>query len=266
MTPVDADQHRRRAEEFIGALDLEYYQHFSGQKEVCDFTAIYDRFPELFTKQTIDELEADYKTYKGEDAASPGLSAGLHGRRLHGRPDQGAHRRDRQRREPGDHRGRRRGHRPAPGEHRAGQRGRPRASPAHPGRSLGGHRGGPQPASGPALAHGPRPRPRARLRRLHVAVLRGQGHRLPHAARPDGGLPAGHGGHLRTLARQARLRQDGPRLVRAALVGPALSVAGGGVRPRVHRRAPAAHLHGDARRHGHRPGGADQRAHRRRAA
>ena len=71
MTPVDADQHRRRAEEFIGALDLEYYQHFSGQKAVCDFTAIYDRFPELFTKQTIDELEADYKTYRGEDRRAP---------------------------------------------------------------------------------------------------------------------------------------------------------------------------------------------------
>ena len=32
MTDVDLETYRRRAEEFVGALDLEYYEHFSGRK------------------------------------------------------------------------------------------------------------------------------------------------------------------------------------------------------------------------------------------
>ena len=54
MTPLDLETYRRRAEEFVGALDLEYYEHFSGRKPTCDTAAVYDRYPELFTKVCID--------------------------------------------------------------------------------------------------------------------------------------------------------------------------------------------------------------------
>jgi oligoendopeptidase F len=57
---VDLERYRRRAEEFIGALDLEYYEHFSGRKARCDTAAVYDRYPELFTREAIDGLEEIY--------------------------------------------------------------------------------------------------------------------------------------------------------------------------------------------------------------
>ncbi len=67
MTAVDLDMYRRRAEEFLGALDREYYQHFSGQKAECDTAAVYDCFPELFTRETVDELEAIYTVARDDD-------------------------------------------------------------------------------------------------------------------------------------------------------------------------------------------------------
>ncbi len=60
MSAVDVEKYRRRAEEFVGALDLEYYEHFSGRKPTFDTAAVYDRFPELFTREAIDELEGVY--------------------------------------------------------------------------------------------------------------------------------------------------------------------------------------------------------------
>lgn len=57
---VDLERYRRRAEEFVGALDLEYYEHFSGRKERCDTAGVYDRYPELFTREAIDDLEEQY--------------------------------------------------------------------------------------------------------------------------------------------------------------------------------------------------------------
>ena len=66
MGVVDLDTYRRRAEEFMADLDKEYYLHFSGQKPVCDTVAVYERFPELFTRATIDELEAVYATTTGD--------------------------------------------------------------------------------------------------------------------------------------------------------------------------------------------------------
>ena len=65
MTDIDLTRYRQRAEEFIGALDLEYYQHFSGRKPVCDTAAVYDRYPELFTRATIDGLEEYYAAAEG---------------------------------------------------------------------------------------------------------------------------------------------------------------------------------------------------------
>ena len=35
MNDLDLERYRRRAEEFVGALDLEYYEHFSGRKPRC---------------------------------------------------------------------------------------------------------------------------------------------------------------------------------------------------------------------------------------
>ncbi len=60
MSDLDLELYRRRAEEFVGALDLEYYEHFSGRKARCDTAAVYDRYPELFTREAIDGLEGLY--------------------------------------------------------------------------------------------------------------------------------------------------------------------------------------------------------------
>jgi len=60
VSDLDLEQYRRRAEEFVGALDLEFYQHFSGQKARCDTAAVYDRYPGLFTREAIDGLEELY--------------------------------------------------------------------------------------------------------------------------------------------------------------------------------------------------------------
>jgi hypothetical protein len=60
VTDLDLEQYRRRAEEFVGALDLEYYEHFSGRKARCDTAAVYDRYPGLFTREAIDGLDELY--------------------------------------------------------------------------------------------------------------------------------------------------------------------------------------------------------------
>lgn len=61
MTAFDLQRHRLRAEEFVGALDREFYEHFSGRKAVCDTAAVYDRYPELFTRDVVDELNRLYE-------------------------------------------------------------------------------------------------------------------------------------------------------------------------------------------------------------
>ncbi len=67
MSELDLERYRRRAEEFVGALDLEYYEHFSGRKPRCDTAAVYDRYPELFTREAIDGLEAIYAEATGDE-------------------------------------------------------------------------------------------------------------------------------------------------------------------------------------------------------
>jgi len=67
LTPIDVATYRRRAEQFIGALDREYYDHYAGLKPQCDFTAVYERFPELFTKAAVDELNAIYDVTQGDE-------------------------------------------------------------------------------------------------------------------------------------------------------------------------------------------------------
>jgi oligoendopeptidase F len=60
VSRLDLEQYRRRAEKFVGELDREYYEHFSGRKARCETAAVYDRYPELFTREAIDGLEALY--------------------------------------------------------------------------------------------------------------------------------------------------------------------------------------------------------------
>jgi hypothetical protein len=67
VTPLDLATYRTRAEEFLGGLNKEEYEHFSGQKETCDFTAIYERYPELFTRAAVDELNALYETARDDE-------------------------------------------------------------------------------------------------------------------------------------------------------------------------------------------------------
>jgi hypothetical protein len=64
---LDLERYRRGAEKFVGALDLEYYEHFSGRKPVCDTAAVYDRYPDLFTRDAIDGLEESYAAAVDED-------------------------------------------------------------------------------------------------------------------------------------------------------------------------------------------------------
>ncbi len=61
MTAIDLSEYRRRAEAFIEALDREHYEHFSGRKETLDSAVVYDRFAELFTRESVLELDALYE-------------------------------------------------------------------------------------------------------------------------------------------------------------------------------------------------------------
>jgi hypothetical protein len=61
LSVLELETYRHRAEEFVGALDREYYEHFSGRKPVCDTVAVYDSYPELFTREAIAELERLYE-------------------------------------------------------------------------------------------------------------------------------------------------------------------------------------------------------------
>lgn len=55
--PLDLHAYRRDAEAFVAALERELYEHFSGQKPVCDTAAIYERCPDLFTREAVEELD-----------------------------------------------------------------------------------------------------------------------------------------------------------------------------------------------------------------
>jgi hypothetical protein len=65
--PLDLDEYRRRSEAFVGELDKEYYDHFSGQKETCDTASVYERWPDLFTRAAVDELNARYDAVRDDD-------------------------------------------------------------------------------------------------------------------------------------------------------------------------------------------------------
>ncbi|MBA3301053.1 MAG: hypothetical protein H0T15_04220 [Thermoleophilaceae bacterium] len=53
------DDYRREAEEFVSALDRDYYLQGSGQKEDLDVEDIYERHAGLFTHEAVEELRAE---------------------------------------------------------------------------------------------------------------------------------------------------------------------------------------------------------------
>jgi hypothetical protein len=67
VAAVDLHSFRLCAEEFIGALDKEHYLHYSGQKDDSDTASIYDRFHDLVSRGTLDELDALYQKATDQD-------------------------------------------------------------------------------------------------------------------------------------------------------------------------------------------------------
>jgi hypothetical protein len=53
---VDLDTYAAEAEEFVGAMDREYYEHFAGHKPEFEIKPIYERHAGLFGRAVVDEL------------------------------------------------------------------------------------------------------------------------------------------------------------------------------------------------------------------
>jgi hypothetical protein len=53
---MNLDGYRAQAEEFVSAIDREYYLHFSGQKDDFEIEAIYERHTGLFVRDEVDRL------------------------------------------------------------------------------------------------------------------------------------------------------------------------------------------------------------------
>ena len=53
---MDVDDYRSEAEEFLTALDREYYEHFAGLKDDFEIEAIYARHARLFSRETVEAL------------------------------------------------------------------------------------------------------------------------------------------------------------------------------------------------------------------
>ena len=56
LAAVNADEYRKEAEEFLAAIDLEYYLHFSGQKDDFEIEAIYARHARLFSRDAVEQM------------------------------------------------------------------------------------------------------------------------------------------------------------------------------------------------------------------
>ena len=67
MTPFDLETYRARAEAFSGELDTEFYRHYAGLKEECDFSSVYSRYAELFAREGVDTLKELYGTADGPE-------------------------------------------------------------------------------------------------------------------------------------------------------------------------------------------------------
>jgi hypothetical protein len=55
---VDLGEYRLEAEEFLSALDREFYLHFSGRQSEYDIEPIYERHAALFSRAAVDSLRA----------------------------------------------------------------------------------------------------------------------------------------------------------------------------------------------------------------
>jgi len=53
---VDVNDYRAEAEEFLSAIDREYYLHFAGLKDEYEIEPIYERHARLFSRETVDDL------------------------------------------------------------------------------------------------------------------------------------------------------------------------------------------------------------------
>ena len=56
MPAQDVTTHREQAEQFLTAIDRDYYLHYSGQRDEREMEAIYERHAELFSRATVDGL------------------------------------------------------------------------------------------------------------------------------------------------------------------------------------------------------------------
>jgi hypothetical protein len=56
---MDLHAYRAEAEEFVSALDREYYLHFSGQQDAYDIEPIYDRHGGLFSREAVEGLREE---------------------------------------------------------------------------------------------------------------------------------------------------------------------------------------------------------------
>lgn len=66
---MDLAAYRASAEAFTSELTLEYYRHFAGLKPQFEIEAVYDRHPQLFAREAVDDLrEAHAQQTPGSEA------------------------------------------------------------------------------------------------------------------------------------------------------------------------------------------------------
>ncbi len=56
---MDLTSYREQAEEFVSALDREYYLHFSGQQDSFDIEPVYERHAGLFSNEAVEALREE---------------------------------------------------------------------------------------------------------------------------------------------------------------------------------------------------------------
>jgi oligoendopeptidase F len=66
LMPLDLDSYAREAEQFVSALDREYYLHFAGHKETFEIEPIYDRHTSLFERAAVDQLREQLEMRTGD--------------------------------------------------------------------------------------------------------------------------------------------------------------------------------------------------------
>jgi oligoendopeptidase F len=64
---LDLDTYSAEAEEFVGAMDREYYLHFAGHKQEFEIEPIYERHRGLFERRVIDELRDRLDAATGDE-------------------------------------------------------------------------------------------------------------------------------------------------------------------------------------------------------